>query len=229
MQNSFSLPTFDLSLQLSSPPDKRKQLSSLSNIFVRYKLRNTEEEEEEEERNDEEEVGRASGGRGREIRISLGSSPLPGPEEGRKLQGQRLPFRDVSWLDGGRITYNLSFHLFHPRWWLLLLVNGRNFWAMYASHLHSQPLFHNCPLSLSRFPPSSSGEERFFLPSRRVIRNAFQKKREKVYFSRNRLKKPERERINDEIEKLREIYEEEEEEGPSWNYEVLVVWSFGNA
>lgn len=37
MQNSFSLPTFDLSLQLSSPPDKRKQLSSLSNIFVRYK------------------------------------------------------------------------------------------------------------------------------------------------------------------------------------------------
>lgn len=86
---------------------------------------------------------------------------------------------------------------------------------MYASHLHSQPLFHNCPLSLSRFPPSSSGEERFFLPSRRVIRNAFQKKREKVYFSRNRLKKPERERINDEIEKLREIYEEEEEEGPS--------------
>lgn len=37
MQNSFLLPTFDLSLQLSSPPDKRKQLSSLSNIFVRYK------------------------------------------------------------------------------------------------------------------------------------------------------------------------------------------------
>lgn len=103
MQNSFSLPTFDLSLQLSSPPDKRKQLSSLSNIFVRYKGINLEtrrrrkrKKKETTKKKLEERLVAAEG-----IRISLGSSPLPGPEEGRKLQGQRLPFRDVSWLDAG--------------------------------------------------------------------------------------------------------------------------------
>lgn len=164
MQNSFLLPTFDLSLQLSSPPDKRKQLSSLSNIFVRYKLRNTEEEEEEEERNDEEEVGRASGGRGRNPDFPRKlSSPGTGGRKKVARTEAAVQGRIMAGC-GGRITYNLSFHLFHPRWWLLLLVNGRNFWAMYASHLHSQPLFQPSfiPLTPPLFPPSSSGEERFF-------------------------------------------------------------------
>lgn len=70
---------------------------------------------------------------------------------------------------------------------------------MYASHLHSQPLF---------IPPTSfrpPRKRRKIFPSRRVIRNVFQKKKKKSFFLEEPLKNL-RERINDEIEKLREKF-----------------------
>lgn len=59
---------------------------------MRYKLKNVEGEEREDE-----EVG--SVWLAAEGKSGFPSEALLSRDRGRKLQGQRLPFRDVSWLD----------------------------------------------------------------------------------------------------------------------------------